>query len=155
MEFEFDADFWKNIVDKMLTGVFISDLSLKHLYANEIFRIATGYTEEELKNMNVLDLVYKEDEEKAKKIVERAIKGETVIDELRYVTKDGRIRYVFGLYKTLHYKGKQYTVGNYLDITRTKRLEEKIKESEKFYRMLVDNSLAGIYIIQKGKYVFL
>jgi PAS domain S-box-containing protein len=155
MEFEFDADFWKNIVDKMLTGVFISDLSLKHLYANEIFRIATGYTKEELKNMNVLDLVYKEDEEKAKKIVERAIKGETVMDELRYVTKDGRIRYVFGLYKTLHYKGKQYTVGNYLDVTRTKRLEEKIKESEKFYRMLVDNSLAGIYIIQKGKFVFL
>ncbi|TDA26828.1 MAG: histidine kinase [Archaeoglobi archaeon] len=126
-----------------------------HLYANDIFCHATGYTAEELKNMSVLDLVYQEDMEKAKEIIERVSKGEAVFDEIRYVTKDGRVRWVFGLYAPFHYRRKLYAVGNYVDITRIKRLEEKIADSEKFYRMLVDNSLAGIYIIQKGKYVFL
>lgn len=150
-----DSKFWKNIVDMMLTGVFISDLSLKHLYANEIFCSATGYTFEELKNMSVLDLVDEEDKERAKKILERVIAGESVLDEIRYRTKDGKVRWVFGLYRPFFYENKPYAVGNYIDIIRAKRLEEKIKESEEFYRMLVDNSFAGIYILQNGRFVFI
>lgn len=152
---EFDAEFWKKIVDNMLTGVFISDPTLRHIYVNEMFSLATGYSLKELKNMSVLDLVYKEDEAKAKELLEKVLKGEAVIDEIRYVTKDGKVRWVFGLIRPFYYKDKLYGVGNYVDITRTKILEKKLKESEEFYRMLVDKSFAGIHIIQKGKYVFL
>lgn len=105
--------------------------------------------------MSVLDLVDEEDKERAKKILERVIAGESVLDEIRYRTKDGKVRWVFGLYRPFFYENKPYAVGNYIDITRAKRLEEKIKESEEFYRMLVDNSFAGIYILQNGRYVFI
>ncbi|MEM2727321.1 MAG: PAS domain-containing sensor histidine kinase [Archaeoglobaceae archaeon] len=152
---EFGADFWKNIVDKMLTGVFISDPTLKHLYANDMFCFATGYSNEELKNMDVLDLVHKDDFEKARKIVEKVMKGEAVVDEIRYTTKYGKTRWVFGLFRPFYYRDRLYTVGNYIDITTTKKLEEKLRESEEFYRMLVNKSFAGIYILQKGKFVFL
>lgn len=105
--------------------------------------------------MSVLDLVDEEDKERAKKILERVIAGESVLDEIRYRTKDGKVRWVFGLYRPFFYENKPYAVGNYIDIIRAKRLEEKIKESEEFYRMLVDNSFAGIYILQNGRYVFI
>ncbi|MEM2272469.1 MAG: PAS domain-containing protein, partial [Archaeoglobaceae archaeon] len=151
---EFDVYFWKSIVDKMLAGVFISDLSLKHLYVNDIFCFTTGYTSEELKKMNVLELVYKDDLEKAKELLEITKNGNVAVGEIRYVTKEGKIRWVYGLFRPFFYKDKLYAVGNYVDITRAKSLEEKIKESEEFYKMLVDKSFAGIYIIQKGKFVF-
>ncbi|MCX8172923.1 MAG: PAS domain S-box protein, partial [Archaeoglobaceae archaeon] len=152
---ELEVEMWKNLMDMMLTGVFISDESLKHLYVNDIFSYATGYSKDELKEMKVFDLVYKDDIEKAKKIVERVLRGEVILDEIRYVTKDGKVRWVYGLYRPFYMKGKLYTIGNYIDITRVKRLEEKLKESEEFYRMLVDKSFAGIQILQKGKIVFL
>ncbi|MDK2876818.1 MAG: hypothetical protein PWQ22_1228 [Archaeoglobaceae archaeon] len=78
--------------------------------------------------MSVLDLVDEEDKERAKKILERVIAGESVLDEIRYRTKDGKVRWVFGLYRPFFYENKPYAVGNYIDITRAKRLEEKIKE---------------------------
>ncbi|MEM2189798.1 MAG: PAS domain-containing sensor histidine kinase [Archaeoglobaceae archaeon] len=151
---EFDVYFWKDLVDKMLAGVFIADDTLNHLYTNEIFCIATGYSNDELKKMTVFDLVYKDDTEKVEKYIERVRKGEVVLDEIRYVTKDGRVRWVYGLFRPFVYKDRQYAIGNYVDITKAKRLEEMLKEREEFYRVLVDKSFAGICIIQKGKLVF-
>ncbi|MEM1579010.1 MAG: PAS domain S-box protein [Archaeoglobaceae archaeon] len=155
MEFKEDVEFWRNIVDKMLTGVYITDVSMKYLYVNDIFSIATGYSKDELLKMSIFDLTYKEDLEKAKEAAKRALKGETFLEEFRYVTKTGKVRWVLGLYRPLIYKGHGYTVGNYIDITRTKELEKQLKESEEFYRMLIDKSLANIYIVQKGRFVFI
>lgn len=66
MEFE-GAEFWKAIVDKMLAGVFVTDESMKYLYVNDIFSLATGYSKEELANMTILDLAHEDSIEKAKK----------------------------------------------------------------------------------------
>ncbi len=154
MEHHWDAKFWKTIVDSMLTGVYITDKSYKFLYVNDIFSWATGYSKEELMEMTILDTVHPEDLERAKKAAKRVENGETLIEEFRYVTKDGKVRWVLGLYRPFVYGGKGYAFGNYIDITKQKMLEEKLKESEEFYRMLVDRSFAGIYIVQDGKFVF-
>jgi PAS domain S-box-containing protein len=42
----------------------------------------------------------------------------------------------------------------YYDITEQKRTEEELKESEEKYRLLTENSITGIAIIQDGKYVY-
>lgn len=153
MEFE-GAEFWKTIVDKMLAGVFVTDESMKYLYVNDIFSLATGYSKEELANMTILDLAHEDSIEKAKKAVERVLSGETVMEELNYRRKDGRIRTVFGIFRPITYRGKVYGIGNYIDITRTKELERKLKESEEFYRDLIENSEVASYIVQNGKFVF-
>ncbi|MEM4155615.1 MAG: PAS domain S-box protein, partial [Archaeoglobaceae archaeon] len=148
---EWDANFWKSIVDNMLTGVYVTDISEKFLYVNEIFSIASGYSKEELLGMSIYDMVHPEDLERAKNAGDRVKQGETLIEDFRYITKDGKVRHVLGLYRPFIYKNKGYAVGNYIDITLQKKLERKLKESEEFYRMLVDRSFAGIYIVQNGK----
>ncbi|MDI9643588.1 MAG: PAS domain S-box protein, partial [Archaeoglobales archaeon] len=148
---EWDANFWKSIVDNMLTGVFVSDEKGNLLYVNDIFSLATRYSKKELLNMNVLDLTHPEDIERAKELHRKVSDGESALGEFIYVRKDGNVRQVFGLFSPVNYEGKLYFIGNYIDITLQKKLERKLKESEEFYRMLVDRSFAGIYIVQNGK----
>lgn len=151
---KWDGEFWKSLVDNMLTGVYVTDSSLKHLYVNEIFSQFTGYTKEELAEMTILDLVSEIDYDWAKDAVKRVKAGESILKEFRYRTKSGRERWTIGLYRPFVYRGELYVVANHIDITRQKELEEKLKEREEFYRMLVDKSFAGIYIVQGGKFVF-
>jgi len=40
------------------------------------------------------------------------------------------------------------------DITKRKRIEEKLRESEEKYRTLTEKSLTGVYIFQNGKFIF-
>ncbi|MDI9643159.1 MAG: PAS domain S-box protein, partial [Archaeoglobales archaeon] len=151
---DYDLEFLSELVESMLTGVYVTDEQLRYIYANKIFTKTVGYSLKELRKMRVTDLVYKEDFEKAEKIVEKILSGEAVIDEIRYVRRDGEVRWVFGLYKPLVHKGKMYAIGNYVDITKAKELESKLKENEEFYRGLIDNSLAIVFLAQNGKFIF-
>lgn len=155
MEFEKDASFWKSIVDKMLAGVCITDITMKHLYVNDIFSAVTGYSKEELKKMHLTELAHKDYLQVANEIIERVLNGENVAGEFMYVTKLGEVRWVFGIFRPMFYKGKAYAIGNYIDITHTKELERKLKENEELYRSLIENSASPIYIVQDRKFVFL
>ncbi|HEY3445656.1 MAG TPA: PAS domain S-box protein [Myxococcales bacterium] len=45
-------------------------------------------------------------------------------------------------------------VGIYVDITDRKRIEQALQESERKYRLLVEDALVGTYVIQAGKFAF-
>lgn len=151
---QWDAEFWKTMVDNMLTGVYVTDRSFKHIYVNDIFSLVTGYSKEELAEMTIFDLVSDIDYNLAKEAINMVKSGETVLKEFRYKTKSGKERWTLGFYRPFVHKGELYVVANHTDITRQKMLEDKLRESEEFYRMLVDRSFAGIYIVQEGKFVF-
>ncbi|MEM0203286.1 MAG: PAS domain S-box protein [Archaeoglobaceae archaeon] len=154
MEFEDDVNFWKSLVDKMLAGVIITDITMKYLYANDVFSAVTGYSKEELKEMKLTDLVHPHHLQPAIEAIEKVMIGGSVGGEFVYLTKRGEKRCAFGIFTPHVYKGKVYAVGNFIDITYAKELERKLKESEEFYRSLIDNSAAPIYILQDGKFVF-
>ncbi|MCS7130175.1 MAG: PAS domain S-box protein [Archaeoglobaceae archaeon] len=73
------------LVESMLTGFYVTDDELRCIMLNKIFTKTVGYSLKELRKMRVTDLVYKEDLEKAEKIVNRILRGGAVIDEIRYV----------------------------------------------------------------------
>lgn len=150
---EFEAEFWKGIVDKMLTGVIITDITTKYLYVNDVFSSMTGYSKEELKNMKLTDLVSPDDLKAANETIERFMEGWRVTGEFKYLTKSGKVRWVFGIFTPHTYKGKIYGIGNFIDITHEKELEQKLKESEEFYRNLIEHSAAPMYIVQGGRFV--
>ncbi|MFN3384824.1 MAG: PAS domain S-box protein [Archaeoglobaceae archaeon] len=153
MEFEHDAKFWKTIVDRMLAGVIITDISTKYLYVNDIFSTMTGYSKEELRSMKITDLAQQHSQLLAEGISYVA-SGSIFRGEIAYKTRSGKTRWAFGVFTPYTYKGKVYAVGNFIDITYDRELERKLKESEEFYRSLIDNSAAPIYIVQDGKFVF-
>ncbi|MEM3699160.1 MAG: PAS domain-containing protein, partial [Archaeoglobaceae archaeon] len=92
--------------------------------------------------------------QQASEAIEKVMTGKSIRGEFMYLTKRGEKRCAFGVFTPYVYKGKVYAVGNFIDITYAKELEEKLKKSEEFYRSLIDNSSSPILIVQDGKFVF-
>ncbi len=150
-----DEGFWRGIVENLLAAVFIVGEDLRYKYVNKIVESFTGYSREEIYDMDkVTDLAYEEDIPYILEAIKQAFGGKRVFMENRYVTKDGKIRWVWGFLTPVEHEGKKFVLGNWIDVTRIKKLEQKLKESEIFYRTLIEDSLAPVYIVQKGRFVY-
>ena len=91
-----DAEFWKIIVDKTSAGIYIHDENFKIIYVNDIVEKATKYSKEEIYSLpNLFELVHPDDREKLKNELKNLFKGETLFYEMRYVTKDKKIRWAW------------------------------------------------------------
>jgi PAS domain S-box-containing protein len=145
---------WLDVIEHSLVAVFVL-VDEKFKYVNKIVENATGYSKEEIYSMSSYrQLAYEEDIP----VIERAIRevenGKTSFFEVRYVRKDGNVRWVWGFIRPFEFNERKAVLGNWVDVTRTKDLEEKLKTSEEFFRTLIEDSLNPFYVIQKGKFVY-
>ncbi len=151
-----DVDFWKEVVENSLTAIFIIDENLRYEYVNKIVEKVTGYKKNEFCTMdNIFELTYPDDIDHVTNAVERAIRGEKVFVEHRYVTKNGDIRWAWGFIAPVEYHGKRVLVGNWVDVTKVKNLENKLRESEIFYRSLIENTLTPVYIVRNNRVIYI
>jgi PAS domain S-box-containing protein len=76
--------------------------------------------------------------------------------EYRIIRKDGQVRWVHELIQNIvDDSGRPVKVqGALYDITKRRKAEEALRESEENYSKLVENSLTGIYVDQDEKIVF-
>lgn len=146
---------FEDIVEESLAGVYIHDENLKIVYVNKIVERATRYSKDELIGMNILQLAHGDDVAKLVEVAKRVMSGKEVFYEARFTRRDGDVRWVLGFAKPLNVNGSTYVLGNWIDITRIKVLEEKLRENEVFYRTLIKDSLAPIYIVQNSKVKYL
>ena len=145
---EFDLNFWKKVADKSLAAIYITDDTGKVLYVNDIVEKFTKYSKEEIYAMDsIFMLAHPDDREYLRKEFEK-LGEEGKFYESRYITKDGRVRYVWGFSAKFSFAGKSYLIGNWIDVTKAKALEQALKESEEFYRTLVEDSLTPVYLLQ-------
>ncbi|MEM0302310.1 MAG: PAS domain S-box protein [Archaeoglobaceae archaeon] len=145
---------WKEILDKTLAGVYISDRDGRIIYVNDIIEKATLYSKEELYKMTIYQLAFPEDRKKAEEFSEKVFSGETVFYEIRYVRKDGEIRWIWGFAYPIEIDGKIFALGNWIDITRLKKLENELRNREEFYRVLIEESLTPVYIVQNRRILY-
>jgi PAS domain S-box-containing protein len=139
-------DMFKTLAEESLQGIFLIQ-DEKYRYVNRVVEIATGYTKEELYEMKPFSIVAEEDRQKVREIYRKVLSGEKVpVTEVRYLTKDGRERWVLMAVSRIEFNGKPAILGNWFDITKIKLLEEELRKSEKKYRDLVENSLIGVYM---------
>jgi PAS domain S-box-containing protein len=126
------------------------------VYVNDEYAKLWGYTEEEFIGLHIDRITYKEDRELVQERVRARISGE--IHSMRYegrgVRKDGTVKWVEVFGTRTIYKGSPALISCLVDITERKKAEKQLMESEEKFRNLVEQSLAGVFIIQEEKFVY-
>jgi two-component system, sporulation sensor kinase E len=111
----------------------------------------TGYTRYELLKMTVNDLLNDELVRANPLLCTMLEPGDSIKGERKFVHKAGDII-------DIEVNGKNFIDDRVLvilrDITDRKEMEAELKKAELRFRTLADKSMVGIYIVQKGKFVY-
>ena len=143
-------------IDRTADAAFWMGSDAKFTYVNEAACQSLGYSREELLSMTVHDI----DPCFPKEVWEhhwRDLKERKSFSfESKHKAKDGRIFPVEITANYIDFEGKPYNCAFAKDITRRKRIEESLKDSEEKYRSLVETTEDSIYLVDRDyKYLFI
>ncbi len=147
---------YRRLFDESIDAIYITSREGKFLDANQAAIELFGYAREELiNNINIRKLyIYPGDRDKFQQEIEE--KGSVRNYPIEFRKKNGTGMNCL-LTSTLRVSSDGDILGYQgiiRDITERKLAEEALRESEKKYSTLVENSLTGIYIDQDEKIVF-
>ena len=136
-------------------GVHILDSDGNVLEVSDSFCEMLGYSREELigANVSLWDAQWSAQELK-QRIAELLAKGSRTIFQTRHRRRDGRLLDVEIIGQGLELDGKPVLFNSARDITERNRAEQQLVEAEARFRGLVEQSIAGIYIIQDGTFAY-
>jgi PAS domain S-box-containing protein len=142
---------YRDLADSLPEIVFETDIKGKLIYANERAFEITGYSKENFaKGICVFDLLRKEDEQRAKENFSKILTNNPYKDnEYTFVKKDGSTFQAIIVSRPIVVDNQTIGLrGIVVDITQRKKVEGVLRESEKKYRTLVEQSTHGILIAQ-------
>ena len=117
----------------------------KFCYLNSNFPLAIGYTVDELMDKDPVELIVPEDREMVRESAVKMLNGELLAPyQFRVIHKDGSIRWVMAREVSVQYHRRRAVLGNYMEVTERKQMEEVLKESEERYRELA-NSITDVF----------
>ena len=136
----------KAVSMKSPVGVYIIQDG-KFQFVNPQFLKDTGYSEKELLSMSPFDLALPECWDKIRQNAISMLKGRRSRPyEYRAVIKNGDIRWVLESVASIQYRGRQATLGNYMDITERKQAEEALRESQEKLQRIFETVTEGIVV---------
>ncbi|MFA4835296.1 MAG: PAS domain S-box protein, partial [Dehalococcoidia bacterium] len=103
----------------------------KFTFANQKFCDMTGFSRNELSDMEPWSLVHPKDREMVRVNAVRMLKGRSsVAYEYRAIIKNGETRVILETVASIQHLGKRATLGNYMDITERKQMERDIQDKK-------------------------
>ncbi|MGK4004229.1 PAS domain S-box protein [Sorangium sp. So ce1036] len=123
-------------------GVWVSDRDGRNVYASEAFLRMAGMTQEQCSEHGWIDALHPDDRHKVA-IFERCVRtGEPFEEELRYLGEGGAVHPVLNRGVPVRDERGEICcwVGLCLDISRHKRAEEALRESERRLRAALDEA---------------
>ncbi len=135
---------YSSLVENSLTGIFINQGG-KIIFANQQFAEIYGYTREEIEGIEILKLVHPQDRPMVEDRQTRRLQGEEVPSEYesRGLTKDGRTIWVSRRNAIIEYQGKPAILGNIVETTQRKQIEEFLQQSQRELRLLSSQLIAA------------
>ncbi len=125
----------------------------KFLYVNPRFEGLTGYSKEELLEMNFWEVVAPDHKEMVKKRGLARIKAEGEEPpnnyELKIKRKDGEERWVLFTGVRITYQGKTAGLGTAIDITARKEIKEELKELTRFREKIINDVNIWLNVLDK------
>jgi diguanylate cyclase (GGDEF)-like protein/PAS domain S-box-containing protein len=111
----------------------------KFRYINRQFETIIGYNINELLETATLSYVHAEDRALVRNNAITALKsGVCQPYEYRVLTKSGKIKWILETVISIRYQGKRSVLGNFMDITEIKRLEEETNRANERLTMVVN-----------------
>ncbi|MFH2055980.1 MAG: PAS domain S-box protein [bacterium] len=129
---------YRSYVDNAPHGIFVADSAGNYIEVNEAAVRETGYTEEELLTLNILDLVPPESRSAAEDHFRSVVRNGHFSEEAQFQRKDGRRG--FWQVSAVALGDGRY-LGFTSDITELKKTQAGLQESEEKYRTLFENMM--------------
>lgn len=131
-------------------GLSITDLHGRFVKVNPAYCSLTGYSEAELKALNLQSITHPDDLFRVLAKIHDLVSGEisSFLIEKRYIRKDSSIVWVLNSVSVVRDKHGQavHLVRLSQDITERKRCEDQLRLSEERYRELFENAKDAIYV---------
>lgn len=141
-ELKQSEDRYRNLFERASDTIVIHNLKGDILEINQAATDYSGFSKNELKKMNVADLLFKEDLVWQPLPFEGLSSGKTTHNRRRILTRDGRVL-------TMDISSKMLPDGNVMavirDVTEKTKAEKALRDSELRFRTLADNTPVGIF----------
>ena len=117
---------------------------------NKNFEKITGYTTEEVGNLNAANMLAEEDRENARNAVATMGEGNYVTIEARVISKNGdKIPFLITV-SPLLYENQECILGIAIDISARKKAEEELRSSEHKYKLLFESNPLPMWMVDKA-----
>ncbi len=147
-ELEHEKEFFKILIENISAPISLN--KEKMIYVNPAMENLTGYSKEELYNMNIWDIFYvnNKQKEEMKSNIKRRLKGEKFISQyiFKLKNKNKTKLWVKAIAATIFYNNEWVVMGVLTDITNEILEEQKILKEKENYKLLSEfDDLTGIY----------
>jgi len=147
---------FRSLTENLKSIVFTFDVSGKFTYVNPITSKISGYSEEELLNMNFFDIIHPDHRQIVSRRGFDRLQNENVVSayDIKTLTKNGEIRWIRVSNDRVVIGNQILILGSATDITESKILHEKLHSSESHLKALFAAMEDLIFVMdKKGKYI--
>ncbi len=148
---------YRRIVDTATEGVLALDLNVIITFVNARMADMFGYSSEEMMGRSFTDFMFKEDMPDHLQRMENRHQGRSEVYERRFLRKDGDVVWTLvsatPVFDDQHrYQG---SFGMFTDITERKRMEESLRDNERFLDNLIEHLPNMLFVKDAGKLKFI